>query len=201
MKKVLLLLVCISLAIGVDAQMRFGAKVGGTLSNFTVKSDGEKVDNFKSGIGFQIGGVLEYSFTESFALQPELLYVMHNLKRTPGEGVKMAYQVNDIQLPINLKYKMGVENLKFYAAAGPYFGYLVSATAKRTIAGETSSQDMFGNDSKMRHLDFGIGVGFGVELSKITVGVGYQYGIANLDGEDDSSIRLGTFNLSVGYFF
>ena len=42
MKKVLLVLFCVALTVGVNAQVRFGAKAGGTLSNLTLKDDGKK---------------------------------------------------------------------------------------------------------------------------------------------------------------
>jgi hypothetical protein len=212
MKKVLLVLFCVALTVGVNAQVRFGAKVGGTLSSLTLKDDGTKIDFFKAGIGFTLGGVLEYSFSESFALQPELLYVLNNVKQKDvvGEeeivekGVSAKYVLQSIQLPVNFKYKFGVENLKFYAAAGPYLGYIVSAKAKAKMEGISVDFDLFDKERselELKHLDFGVGVGFGVEISKLTVGVGYQYGLANLTSADGGSIKSGTFNLSVGYFF
>jgi hypothetical protein len=213
MKKVLLVLFFVALTVGVNAQVRFGAKVGGTLSNITAKNDGKKVDATKAGIGFQLGGVLEYSFSESIALQPELLYVLNNVKvKDVAEGLSSKFVLQSIQLPVNFKYKFGVENLKFYATAGPYLGYIVSAKEKikGTVEDEgikfdiNEDTDLFDkekSDLELKHLDLGVGVGFGVEISKFTVGVGSQYGLANLTSRDKASFKLGTFNLSVGYFF
>jgi hypothetical protein len=215
MKKILLLLLlfCAALTFEANAQIRYGAKLGGTLSSITLKAGGTKVDEFKAGVGLQFGGVLEYSFSESFALQPELMYVFSNSKMKTSANlfgfedgtpdVKWAFQ--SIQLPINLKYKMGVENLKFYVTAGPYLGYLVSGKLKAEASGISGSIDLFESettgDSGFKRFDFGLGAGFGVEVSKFAVGVGYQYGIANLISASDGSFKLGTFNLSVGYFF
>jgi hypothetical protein len=199
------------MALGVNAQIRYGVKLGGTLSSLTMKNDGVKVDLFKPGVGLKFGGVLEYSFSNSLALQPELLYVFNNAGTKDIEGVEETFGINpkwayqSIQLPINLKYKMGIENLKFYVTAGPYLGYIVSAKMKAKISGLSTSIDLFNEDVseglQLRHFDFGLGVGFGVEISKIAVGVGYQYGIANLTSADQGSLKLGTFNLSAGYFF
>jgi hypothetical protein len=213
MKKILLVIIAVSFAFGVNAQIRFGVKAGGTLSNVTVKYDGEKDDSFKAGIGFNIGGVLEYSFSESFSIQPELLYVMHGIKPKNDpeiDDLDMKAQFQSIQLPINLKYKFGTESLKFYATAGPYLGYIASAKLK--VLGtnvsldlydidELANSDLEGLDFGLKHLDFGAGVGFGIEVSKFTVGVGYQYGLANLTKIDKASFKLGTFNLSAAYFF
>jgi hypothetical protein len=96
---------------------------------------------------------------------------------------------------------MGVDNLQFYVAAGPYLEYLVSAKSKKTIGSRKITEDLFGAGSYLRHWNFGLGVGFGVEISKFTVGVGYQYGLVNLTKVKDLSQKLGEFNLSAGYFF
>jgi hypothetical protein len=202
MRKVLLVLLCASLACGVKAQLRYGVKAGGTLSDFTLKSNGKTVDESKAGIGFNIGGMLEYSFTGALSLQPELLYVIHNIKDKDNIfSAKSKTQLQSIQLPVNLKYKMGVENLQFYVAAGPYLEYLVSAKSKTTSGSTKRTYNLFGDGSSLKHLNFGLGVGFGVEITKFTVGVGYQYGLVNLTKVKNSSQKLGAFNLSAGYFF
>jgi len=209
MKRILLFIICVGLALGADAQLRFGVKAGGTLSNLTGKSNGEKLEGYKAKLGFQLGGLMEYSFTESFTLQPELLFVSNGAKAEMYQANGDALYVVDskiilqnIQVPINLKYKMGTDNLKFYVTAGPYFGYIVSAKQKASNRGVDVSVNLYdNNDFKMKHFDFGLGVGFGVEITKIMVGVGYQYGIANLTGADNASVKSGTFNLSVGYLF
>jgi opacity protein-like surface antigen len=217
MRKVFLVIIAVSFAFGVNAQIRFGVKAGGTLSNLTSEYNGVKDDAFKAGIGFNIGGVLEYSFTESFALQPELLYVMNNIKPKDEDAeivdMNMKLQFQSIQIPINLKYKFGTESLKFYVTAGPYLGYITSAKIKAEMLGIKISADLYdmdeledadleGIDFGLKHLDFGVGAGFGIEISsKFTVGVGYQYGLSNLTKVDQASLKTGAFNLSVGYFF
>jgi opacity protein-like surface antigen len=59
----------------------------------------------------------------------------------------------------------------------------------------------------LKRFDFGLGAGLGIELSsRYTIGVGYQYGLANLSnyGKSDGyseTIKSGIFNLSIGYLF
>jgi opacity protein-like surface antigen len=196
MKKIVLIVLGIVLTYGVsNAQVRFGVKAGGALSKITNKMDGvtEKSD---TKFGFELGGILEYSFSESLSLQPELLFVNNGgiFKYEDKETISLS----QLQVPIYLKYKMGSESLKFYGAAGPYFGYLFSAKSKM----EGISDNLFEGEEAMKHLDFGIGVGLGLELSnKYLVGVGYKYGIANLSSGEGETKKVGTFNLSVGYLF
>ena len=203
MKKSFLLILSVAFTLGLNAQIRYGVKVGGTLSN-VVSTIGERSESGNIKIGVQAGGMLEYSFNELFALQPELQYVLNGSSKK-GEIIDAALTFHNIQLPINLKVKFGVENLKFYATAGPYLGLLAAAKTTTTLGGISGTFDMFDKDFrdfyKLRRMDFGIGVGLGVELSKIAVGVGYQFGLANLQGVDNTSMKVGTFNLSLGYFF
>ena len=203
MKKSFLLILSVAFTLGLNAQIRYGVKAGGTLSNVFITEDGiSESGNMK--IGVQAGGLLEYSFSESFALQPELLYVLNGTSEKDG-GANYTLSFHNIQLPINLKLKFGAENLKFYATAGPYLGFLAGATTSSSVGGIRGTVNLFAEEFrdflKIRRLDFGIGAGFGVEVSKISVGVGYQFGLANLTSVDNTSLKVGTFNLSVGYFF
>jgi opacity protein-like surface antigen len=199
MKKVLLIILGLALTYGVNAQVRFGVKLGGTLSYLSSKYDGGS-DRSDPKIGFLAGGVLEYSFSSSFALQPELLYV-NNGGKYKVEGANASYIFHNLQLPVNLKYKTGSDNLKFYATAGPYLGYILSAKVKGKDESVSLTVDV---GEAFKKFDFGIGAGFGIEISnKYTVGVGYKYGLANLNNleEDSTKIKIGTFGLSIGYLF
>jgi hypothetical protein len=70
MKKGLLLFVCaISIATITQAQVRFGFKAGANLANITGDVDGTKMK-----FGFNVGGVAKISVSESFSVQPELVY-------------------------------------------------------------------------------------------------------------------------------
>ncbi|MDR2424843.1 MAG: PorT family protein [Prevotellaceae bacterium] len=207
MKKVCLVILGVAFTLVLNAQVRYGVKAGGTLSNVFMSIEGQKESgNMK--IGVQAGGLLEYSFSESFALQPELLYVLNGTS-DKEEGVEMTMSFHNIQLPINLKYKIGADNLKFYATAGPYLGYIAAGRAKASTSANgvnaSASMDIFATPLKeelqLKRFDFGVGVGLGVEISKMLIGVGYQFGLANLTGATGASLKTGTFNLSIGYFF
>ena len=193
MKKLLLIVLALSFALSISAQgVRFGVKAGGNLSNITLKDDGTKVDGLKARFGFHFGGVMEYSFSPEFALQPELLLMFNGADVEEG-NVKVAMKFTQIQVPINLKYTVGTEAMKFFVTAGPYLGY--------SLSGKFGDDDIFGDNSNYKRLDFGIGAGIGIEVSKITFGANYQYGIANLTKANKMTSKMGTFLFSVGYFF
>jgi opacity protein-like surface antigen len=190
------------LAYGLTAQVRYGVKIGGTLSSFYGEYDGES-DNSDWKIGIKAGAFLEYSFSPSLALQPELLYVNSGGKYKSEYGNETIIgkdNLHQLQLPINLKYKMGADNLKFYVAAGPYLGYIFAARSK--WSDDDESENLYGEDSALKHFDFGLGAGVGIEISnKYIIGADYKYGMSNLTKNEDMTIKTGTFNLSVGYLF
>ena len=221
MKKIVLVLFGVLFLTVANAQIRWGVKAGGNLSKITDKLDGDKIDGAKARLGFHLGGMMEYSFNPSFALQPELLFSVNGGKTEfegildiPGMGdvdfkgdeISTIYQ---IQIPVNLKYVMGTDDMKFFVTAGPYFG--IGLSAKGKLKGLANYKDLTSIgieqtgvnlcDNRVKRFDFGIGARIGIEIKKIMIGAGYQFGITNLSDIDKTSSRLGTFQLSVGYFF
>ena len=222
MKKYLLIVCCLAFTLGLNAQLRFGAKVGGTLSSLSQKTGNVTDNNTKPRFGFLIGGMAEYSFTEDFALQPELLYLLGGSKMSAREEVlipivgsisadtESTTTLHYIQLPVNLKYKFGIEGLKFYVTAGPYFSLIAGGNTSSTytynilgVAGTAGNeQDLFASDNQvLKRADVGLGVGFGIEIRKIMLGAGYNFGLTNIAKSTNSTTKTGTFNLSAGYFF
>ena len=201
MRKLLLIVLALSFALTISAQgVRFGVKAGGNLSNLTLKEDGTKDDSFKARFGFHFGGVMEYSFSPGFALQPELMLLFNGTNEDGGNGYMNFTQ---IQVPINFKYKVGTDALKFFVTAGPYLGYALSG---RLGSGGVSI-DIYSDEVKalmggtFKRFDFGVGAGIGVEVSKVAFGLNYQYGIANLTDVNKTTAKMGTFLFSVAYFF
>jgi opacity protein-like surface antigen len=203
MKRMLLITLGLVLTYGLDAQLRYGIKLGGTLSSIYEKYTGEGggSENSDPKLGIKAGAILEYSFSPSFALQPELLYVNSGGKYKFDEGTEsLKMNLHQLQLPVNVKYKMGTDNLKFYVAAGPYIGYIFAAREK--WSDEDESESLYGEGSRLKHIDFGVGAGLGIEISnKYIVGAGYKYGMSNLTKAENAKVKTGTFDLSIGYFF
>ncbi|MDR2467087.1 MAG: PorT family protein [Prevotellaceae bacterium] len=220
MKKCLLIVCCLAFATGLNARLRFGFKAGGVVSSISQKIGDVTDSNTKPRFGFLIGGMAEYSFDNEFALQPELLYLLGGSERRAREPISVAGAVSStvetttklhyILLPVNLKYRFGIESAKFYAAAGPYFGVAVGGNIKNTYTYEVfgvtvtsgNERDPFASDNRIfKRADFGMGVGLGVEIRKITLGVGYNFGLANIADTPNATSRTGTFSFSAGYFF
>lgn len=120
--------------------------------------------------GFMVGPMVEFNLpliglgVEAAALYSE-----------KGFSINQAnYKTSNIDIPVSLKWKIGLPILKFYLAAGPYFSF-----------GMGNSVDILGTSVGMPTFEKeGMGVGAnisgGVELFKrLQVGVNYGYGFTN----------------------
>ncbi|MDR1552669.1 MAG: PorT family protein [Prevotellaceae bacterium] len=99
MKKILLITLVALLGIATaNAQIKGGVKAGAQLSTLTGASDTE----FK--FGFHVGGFAEFTISDRFAIQPELLYSAQGADYKGGGDITMS--LGYINLPVLLKIKM-----------------------------------------------------------------------------------------------
>jgi len=218
-KKVfLVLLVVVLTASYAQAQFSFGARAGFNLTNAFTKYDGKKAEGDmkpKYKPGFQIGVVGEYAISDIFAIQPGILYATQGYKMStlgthPTMGKfesKITANINYLQIPVNAQYKVGLDGSALLLQAGPYFGFAFGAKSKSetTINGDTEKNEYnlkFGSkEDEINRLDFGLGLGIGLQLNAIQIGLGYKFGLANLSNVDKSSITNRGLAITATYFF
>lgn len=94
---------------------------------------------------------------------------------------------------------------KFYAAegfsieVGPQVGFLLSAKAKAESGGSSGEIDI--KDS-FKGIDFGANLGFGYKMENgLNFGARYNLGLASIADEDNTDVKNGVIQLSVGFFF
>ena len=178
MKKIILSAVAV-LAFGFanaqSSEMKFGVKAGFTSSNFTGDFDSDGTT------GFYLGGLVDLAVSESFHVQPELLYSM--------EGAKDA-KLNFLRIPIMAKYYV-MEGLSLQA--GPEIAF---------VAGGDDFKD------SLKSMDYGLGIGAGYELSSgLFFDARYNLGMADLNdfpdgsGFEDAKISTVSINIGLGYRF
>jgi len=207
MKKLILLLVVLCAAVSMNAQVRFGVKAGANFSNLYTKDSNKGInsDQYKGRFSYHFGGMMEYSFTEMFAIQPEFMYLNHgaNLKDNNSFEMKDGHiTLNTLQLPVNFKatFKTGGD-AKIFVYAGPYAAYNIYGKARGKIKGSKEDRELFSKGSDMKRWDFGIGIGAGVEMNKFIVALGNQRGLSDISGSHKGKMKAGNISLSVGYFF
>ena len=124
-----------------------------------------------SKIGFHVGGTYTTTISDKFLFKPGLLYSQKGASF--GDAFDNEGEVqNYIEIPLTVVYQSNPEE-GFFAEAGPYLGYLISAN----LAG----QDI---KNKFNSTDFGINLGLGYDFGKLLIGLRGGLGIANVEVND-----------------
>lgn len=167
--------------------------------------------------GLRAGVAVDYAFvatpTYEFSLQIGLNYSMKGysgIVNVPSEGdLKVTGRFHYVDLPVllNSRFKLS-DNFNAFVNFGPYIAYGLSGQKIIEFAPgdkETAEENLFreykGHKSKLYPFDFGAQVGVGVEMSRIMLGVGTQYGLAKLFRDRDQNRKNISFYASVGYRF
>jgi len=193
MKKILLSAVAV-FALGTAAQaqdINFGVKAGANFS--TIASDND--EGIGTRTGFHVGAIAEFKFSDTFSLQPELVYSMMGSSYDFG-GDSYDTKLDYITIPVVAKYYV-FEG--FDIEAGPQVGFLASAKEE-----DTDAKDFY------KSVDFGVTAGVGYALPMgVFFQARYYIGLSDIyDIPDDveeafgeSSANNYSIQLSVGYKF
>lgn len=203
MKRLILVFMTVLTILTVSAQeLRFGIKGGLNISTMTQADNmsGYLSENPDHRIGFHIGGVLNYSLSQKWGVEADLLYSMQGCKddvQTTGEQIvkdNFTLTTHYIHLPVAIKY-YPIGGL--YVECGPQLGYLLSMKGKLD---NWETEDLYPSDVRKKW-DFGIfgGVGY-VFKNDMFVEARYIHGFTEtakaLDGGKNRNIQI-----SLGYIF
>lgn len=166
---------------------RFGVKGGVNFANFRV--DEIEDNNVKAGLN--LGLFFKMPVSESFAIQPELLYSSKGSKleydnALQGKG-EYRFNMNYLELPI-----MGVISIgeRFNVQVGPYVGYLANTNIKNMEKDfDIVDVDDLDEDSFNR-FDYGLAAGIGFDLNGFVIGARYNYGLAEVGDSGKLSGQL-----------
>lgn len=145
----------------------------------------------KSGIGAEIGILASqkgFSFSDSTSVANNVLRGYH--------------EINYIELPLNLRYRIKLGFLGVYGYGGLYGGYALNG--KHVIETENTASDI-GFKEMMDRTDYGYNLGLGLEFfSKIQFGANWSQGIKNTNTENDTAedfTRNRVFSIGLTYLF
>jgi hypothetical protein len=196
-------------------------KAGLNLSSIATKVGGEKSDEdveFKKLLpGINAGITYVIDIKKGLYIEPGLLYSLKGYKYSNKEGgdyVKNLARVHYIEIPVNFGYKYNFDkkDMGIFAYLGPYFGMAIGGkyVGKYKIDGEKDKESEkveFGKDATSR-IDAGLNIGVGFEVKKISFGIQYGIGLANLVGKDvrgsgDYKIKQNNrvLGINIGYRF
>lgn len=202
MKKKLIMLLAMLACMSASAQVKFGAKVGLDLTNFWGKHAGHKM-----ALNYQTGLMMEYQFSNLFAVAPEVVFASQgNGERSlyeegwvgeePSSKTMISFQTNYINVPVMLKY---YATPAFSIDFGPQVGFNVYS--KYTIKGPNNKY-VTNNKKYTKAVDFGLGLGATYNLTdNAFVQARYTLGLTNVFKDDFNESKNGNIQLSIGYRF
>ena len=196
MKKIfgaLMIAICIAMTMPAQAQIHFGVKGGLNLSkaSFSNVSENFKKDNFT---GFFIGPMAEFNIPiVGLGVDASLLFAQRGIKVSEGND-DITVKQNGIDIPVNLKYTIGLGSLAgIYLAAGPDFYF--DFAGNKTVEGMRTDK---------KKAEVGINVGAGLKLlNHLQVGANYNIPLGNtadIEGTN-ASYKTKTWQVSVAYIF
>jgi hypothetical protein len=181
----LLMLSTLSIA---QSELTFGVKGGANFTGFHTGSS-----TFSSEFGINLGGIAEYSLSDRFSIQAELLFnqkagtftIRDNSNFVLGSVVsKLGY----IDIPIIAKIYIGD---KFSFQVGPQFGFNISEKT------EFNGSEI---ESELKTLDTAIVGGFGYQFKQgLFIQARYGYGLSEVFEND--KYKNSVISLSLGYKF
>lgn len=171
----LLVAICLVMAMPAQAQLKFGVKGGLNLAKADFNKSDLKTDNFT---GFFIGPMAELTIPiVGLGVDGALLFSQRGIK-LDGQSEKE----NGLEIPVNLKYTIGLGSLLgIYVAAGPdfYFNF-----AKDKSLGQNLTLNR-------KNAQVGINLGAGVKLLKhLQVGFNYNVPLGDSFTVEDATTAL-----------
>ena len=183
---------------------QFGAKAGMNVS--TISDEG--FDDTKSKVGYYAGVFMNVPVSESFSIQPEVLYNNLGSKVSStvlGTTYSSTLNLDYVAVPVMFQYKATPQ---FYLEAGPEFGILVGAkdkgTEKLTVAGTTTTRD-YTNDIKddVNGFNVGLGIGAGYYFTdNIGISARYVAGLSDIVKDNNGdAVKNNVFQAGVNFKF
>ncbi|HEX4875778.1 MAG TPA: porin family protein [Chitinophagaceae bacterium] len=191
MKKVVLVSALALTSLFAGAQVSFGLKAGGNFYTF----GGNSVEDadLNSKFGLHVGGIVNFSVTEKFKVQPEVVFSIQGSKQTDGTD-ELNWNFNYLNIPVMAQYY--VSN-GFFLETGPQIGF----NLKADIKDETSGVTVDVND-QVKSTDFSWGLGAGYKTaSGFGFGARYNLGLSNISEDSNEEIKNRGFQLGVFYMF
>ena len=166
------------------SQLKLGLKgeVGINKPSFSGKMF--KVENMNA---FKVGPTIEFMFPAvGFGIDGSILYSNEKMTVKDFKGDKSLFEVANhyLDVPINLKYKIGIISpLKVYLAAGPYVQF--------RVGGEEFDWEELLEQFEDKTFQAGVNLGFGAEIIE-RVQLGFNY---RLKLTDDYSVNDRLWNI------
>ena len=205
-----------------NAQISFFGRAGLNLNDLVlIDGDGKTVDLYKTGIGMQIGGGMNYSINDKMGVEVGLGYSQRgaSFENTMDIGGITATTTGSmtlhyLDLPVSFVLSSEVGSGKLNFGVGPKFGiglggknkFVTKVTNMGQTQESTTEDDLTfgsGDNDDFKTLDLSFGTSVSYEISNFHFGVQYYYCLTNhvTNPTSKESVSQNMSSIIVGYKF
>lgn len=207
MKKILLsMAVLMAAAFTMNAQLSYSVNVGyanrATTSTLTA-GDTKTITKDAMG-GFNLGVMASYELMTNVAVNAGLQFdFAANTEKDEFFGIetKVRTLAKDIEIPVRASYMLDLGEAAVFAYAGPAFEIGLVNKSVTTIDETSTTLNAYGEDGVLNRFNILAGAGVGVLYHDLFLNVGYDFGLLDLDKNDNSSLRTSELKVSLGIKF
>ena len=184
MKK--LIVIVASLLVAVSAHAQLGVIAGITSAQTKFDNVDAAIVEAQNATQYHVGVAYKLGLGNFIAIQPAIIYNVKGSKVSAVAGLSdFDFKSGYLEVPVQLQVGMGIGDLaRVYAIAEPFVGMAITET---TVKGLASDQKIEWDDFADK-LEYGIGIGAGVELIKhVQVAARYFW---NMGGAKDAKINV-----------
>lgn len=156
-----------------SSKLKFGFKGGVNFSNLYT----DDVEDNNVLTGFNVGLFARLPITQTFAIQPELLYTTKGAELEYNNAFvngTSTFKLNYLELPVLLVINVS-EN--FSVHGGPYIAYLIDGKATNDSQGTLFDVENTLDNDDYNKFDSGVAFGIGYDTDTVGFGVRYSYGL------------------------
>jgi Outer membrane protein beta-barrel domain len=159
------------------------------------------VFNTTSKTGFTVGGFADIGVSKVVSIKPGVRYIMKGYTFQNQLG-SYTESYSYIEVPLMIKAKIPLNQVKPYFEAGPTISMQLSANGEATNNGQVQTED---NTAFYNTIDFGLYFGSGVEFRvapnmDLFTGFGYGFGLTNIS-KGTTKVNNNGFQMNTGVKF
>lgn len=205
MKKTLALLLVVTMGLGYAAQAQAGFKIGPRIGlNVNKLNPDGKLWDGSNNCGFTLGVQAEYMTPLSLGVDLSLMYTYMDYKLEgdiSGNEYKPNLAKNFIEIPLNIKYKIGIPVIKKI-----FSPYIFTGPSVALKLGKDKGYDMGSINAKTntKTAQWVWNVGVGLEfINHLQIGASYGFGMNNIVKDFEVAgvnLQAGEVKAKTGYW-
>ncbi len=177
-----------------EKPITFGVKAGASLSSF-----GGDLKDTKSALRYRVGLTSDIALTENLFIFTGLDFQTKGVKYASKAGTDTKFNPIYVQIPLSIGYKFHMTSqTKLLVNAGAYAAYGIGGKIKNDP--DKEKEPIFGTNG-FKRFDYGLLGAVGVEIGKIAISAGYEYGLPNINHSSGPKITNRNPYLTVGFKF